>query len=58
VDNKDAIAADSWIEYDVTSLVNGDGTYTFALVADGTDGVTFSSREGTAAPQLVVTYTP
>ena len=55
VDNKGAIAADTWVEYDVTSLVSGDGTYTFALVADGSDGVTFSSREGTAAPELVIT---
>lgn len=58
VDNKDAIAADSWVEYDVTSLVSGDGTYTFALVGDSNDGVTFSSREGSAAPQLVVTFGP
>ena len=55
VDNKGAITADSWVEYDVTSLVSGNGTYTFALLADGSDGITFSSKEGTAAPQLVIT---
>lgn len=53
-DNKGAIGTNTWVEYDVTGLVNGDGTYTFALVADGSDGVTFSSREGTTAPQLVL----
>jgi hypothetical protein len=57
-DNKAAIAADTWVEYDVTALVAANGTYTFALVADGNDGVTFSSREGTNAPQLVVTFAP
>jgi len=57
-DNKAAIAADSWVEYDVTALVTANGTYSFALVADGNDGVTFSSREGTNAPQLVVTLSP
>jgi hypothetical protein len=57
-DNKTTIAADAWVEYDVTALVTVDGTYTFALVADGNDGVTFSSREGTNAPQLVVTFAP
>jgi len=57
-DNKGAIALESWVEYDVTALVTGDGTYTLALVADGTDGVTFSSREGTSPPQLVVTLAP
>ena len=57
-DNKGAIAMESWVEYDVTALVTGNGTYTLALVADGTDGVTFSSREGTSPPQLVVTLAP
>jgi hypothetical protein len=54
-DNKGAIAANAWVEYDVKTLVTGNGTYTLALVADSTDGVVFSSREGTTAPQLVVT---
>jgi acid phosphatase type 7 len=54
-DNKAAFGSNSWVEYDVTVLVTGNGTYTFALVADSTDGVVFSSREGTRPPQLVVT---
>jgi fibronectin type III domain protein/calcineurin-like phosphoesterase family protein len=54
VDNKGAFGTSTWVEYNVTSLVTGNGTYTFALVADSTDGVTFSSREGTPPPQLVV----
>jgi len=57
-DNKGAIGIDSWVEYDVTAFVNGNGTYTFALVADSADGITFSSREGTTPPQLVVTVGP
>jgi cell division septation protein DedD len=55
-DNKGAIATNSWVEYDVTSLVTTNGTYTFALVADSSDGIVFSSREGTSAPQLVVAF--
>jgi hypothetical protein len=55
-DNKGVIPTNSWVEYDVTALVSGDGTYTFALVADGADGVTFSSREGTSPPELIVTF--
>jgi hypothetical protein len=54
-DNKGAFAAATWVEYDVTALVTADGTYTFALVADSNDGVTFSSREGGTSPELVVT---
>ncbi len=53
-DNKGAIGMDSWVEYDVTALVTGNNTYTFALVADSSDGITFSSREGTTPSQLVV----
>ena len=55
VDNKTSIGTNSWVEYDVTSLVTGNGTYTFALVADSNDGVVFSSREGASDPRLVVT---
>ena len=55
-DNKGAIAANSWVEYDVTALMTTNGTYSFALVADSSDGVVFSSREGTMPPQLVVTF--
>jgi hypothetical protein len=55
IDNVGAFGTNTWVEYDVTSMVLGNGTYTFALVADGTDGATFSSREGTTPSQLVVT---
>jgi hypothetical protein len=55
IDNKESMPEGSWVEYDVTAAVTGEGTYTFALVADSNDEVTFSAREGTAAPQLVVT---
>ena len=48
------IAADTWVQWDVTKLVSGNGTYSFALAGPSLDGVAFSSREGGAAPQLVV----
>jgi len=53
--NLKKINAGAWVEYDVTALVTGDGTYSFALVADSTDGADFRSREAaTNRPQLVV----
>jgi hypothetical protein len=55
-DNKGALPTNAWVEYDVTSLVNGNGTYTFALIAYSTDGAEFSSREGAFPAHLVVTY--
>jgi hypothetical protein len=57
-DDKGAIPAASWVEYNVTPLVAGDGTYSFRLAQASTDGVDFRSREysdSTVRPQLVVT---
>jgi acid phosphatase len=44
------------VDYNVTALVTGNGTYSFDLGADSTDGATFSSREGSAPPQLTLTF--
>jgi hypothetical protein len=43
------------VDYDVTPLVTGDATFTFALVATSTSGFAASSREGGTPPQLIVT---
>ena len=53
--NAATIATSSWVSYDVTSIVTGNGTYTFALLPESTDGARFSSREGSQPPQLVIT---
>lgn len=47
-----------WVEFNVTPLVTGNGTFTFSLPAQSSDGLTVSSKEATAAnrPQLVVTF--
>ncbi|MBK9924750.1 MAG: DNRLRE domain-containing protein [Anaerolineales bacterium] len=55
LDNKGNISVGTWVEYNVTSLVIGDGTFSFVLVADSNDAATFSSRQGSQPPQLVVT---
>ena len=53
--DKDKLAVSTWVDYDVTSVIAGNGTYSFVLATDGTDLLGLSSREGSAAPQLVVT---
>ena len=55
--NIGSIVANSWTEFDLTSVITGDGTYDFVLLPDSTNGVTFTSREGTvnSRPQLVLT---
>jgi acid phosphatase type 7 len=54
-DDKGAVPASAWVSFDVTPIVTGNGTYTFDLFTDSTDGMTFSSREGTSKPELDVT---
>ena len=57
--NAGAIAARTWVEYDVLPLVSGNGEVTFALVGDSTDAANFSSRENSDATkkaQLEVTF--
>jgi len=54
LDNKGSISTNTWVEYDVTSQVSGNGTFSFVLTADSNDAATFSSRQGSQPPQLVV----
>ena len=52
----EAIAPDTWVEYDVSTAVIEQGTYSFALIgtsSDGVDFVTLNSSDA-AKPQLVV----
>jgi hypothetical protein len=51
-----AIDPNVWAEYDVTTVVTGDGTYSFVFLSDSTNGVTFSSREGSSPPELALTF--
>ena len=54
-DNKAAISAGAWVEYDVKPLLAGDGTYSFALMPESSDGLDMHSREGVNKPELVLT---
>ncbi|HMQ51351.1 MAG TPA: DNRLRE domain-containing protein, partial [Anaerolineae bacterium] len=49
-------AADTWVEYDLTGHVTGNGTYSFVFLADGSDGIRFESRESSTPPQLGLTF--
>ncbi len=44
-DNKVAIPVETWVEYDVTPLVAGNGEVSLVLVGDSTDGANFASKE-------------
>jgi hypothetical protein len=55
-DDKGPIPVNTWVEYDVTRFVPGNGTYSFTLATTSSDGIDFYNREaGTLRPELVVT---
>jgi parallel beta-helix repeat protein len=58
LDDKGMIATGVWIEYNVTAQITGDGIYCFAFVPTSTDAVSFSAREGSQPPQLIITFAP
>ena len=55
LEDKGALAVSSWVDYNVTNVITGNGTYSFILATDAADLLGLSSREGSSAPQLVVT---
>jgi hypothetical protein len=59
VDDRGKIKENTWVDYDVTKLVQGNGTISFALQPFSRDGVYFDSREApNKGPELVVTFDP
>jgi chitodextrinase len=51
--------APGWTEVNVTLLINGDGTYSFALTTPHTTAISFASRlTGEFAPQLIIDMAP
>ena len=49
------VTGGSWAEYNVTAAIAGDGTYSFTILATGTDALGFHSRESNfARPELVI----
>ena len=55
-DDEGNIPSNSWVEFNVTPLVSGNGTYSFNLAQSSADGVTFYQKEYfTNKPQLVLT---
>ncbi len=51
-----ALPASTWVEFDVSSIVTGNGTYTIGLTAADTVGLWYYSRESSYVPSLEITY--
>lgn len=56
IEDKTTVPTNSWMEFNVTPVVSGNGTYTFVLATDNTDGINAYSKEGTPKPELVLQY--
>jgi hypothetical protein len=49
-----AAAQNTWVEFDVTAAIAGNGAISFGMKATSTDQIRYSSREGANPPQLVI----
>jgi hypothetical protein len=54
IDDAGMVAKGSWVEYDVSGLVDGDGTYSFVLQPGSADLAKFDAWEGFHQPELVL----
>jgi hypothetical protein len=54
LDNAGPIARRSWVAYDVTDAISGNGTYSFLVRGTSTDAVSWYSREATGNRPLLV----
>ncbi len=55
IDTLGAVAANTWVELDVSSVVTGNGTYSFALINASNDVARYRSSEASSGdPELVL----
>ena len=55
LDDAGKVRQKTWVEYDVSDAVTGDGIWSFELAGDSSDGIDFSSSESSSnRPQLVL----
>jgi hypothetical protein len=50
-----SVTSSKWYEINLTSIITGDGIYSFRIESTSTDGADYSSKEGAYPPQLVIT---
>ena len=49
-----AVTIGTWIEFDVSAAVTGNGTYSFGILNNSTDSALYASRESADSPELIV----
>ncbi len=50
-----AVTTGTWVTFDVTPYVTGNGTYSFAITSTNVTALSLASREATNKPELVIT---
>lgn len=48
------VTVNTWLEFDVTSVVSGNGSYGFGLFNETSDSVYYTTKEGGVAAELVI----
>ena len=54
--NAGAVTNGQTVELDLGGTITGNGTFSFAVTSASSDAVSYSSKEGSVPPQLVVTW--
>ena len=49
-----AVTADSWVEFDVTDAISGDGIYSFGLNTDSRNRTSYNSKEATGNHPILI----
>jgi len=49
-----AVSVGTWVEFDVTAAISGDGVYSFGLKNNSSDVVRYTSKEGSNKPSLII----
>ncbi|MCA9998293.1 MAG: PKD domain-containing protein, partial [Anaerolineales bacterium] len=55
VDGVGSTSANQWVEFDVSDIVMGNGSFSFGLTTTSSSSHYYSTKEGSHAPQLVLT---
>ncbi len=53
-----AVSVGQWVELNVTSAITRNGTFSFGMKNNNSDAVTYSSKEGSNKPELIIVTAP
>ncbi|HEY2923956.1 MAG TPA: DNRLRE domain-containing protein, partial [Candidatus Eisenbacteria bacterium] len=54
LDQKGAVALNTWVEFTVTPAISGNGIYSFGMTSGSANSAQYSSKEGANIPELVL----